>query len=151
MALAALRRKGWRKGRSPHYAATDPKPELVCEGGEREDGLCGWKPSIYMPRWASRLTLDVINVRVERLQDINETDAISEGMAALSRETLLKLFPDYAEAVGLYSREPQHRPPLGPTPRERFWRLWDSINVKRGFGWNANPWVWVVEFKRVTP
>lgn len=83
-----------------------------------------WTPSIHMPRWASRITLEVTGVRVERLQDISEADAQAEGCA----------FPLAYE---------------GPDPpyRTAYARLWESIN---GAGsWDANPWVWVVEFKRV--
>jgi len=76
-----------------------------------------WKPSIHMPRWASRILLEVTGVRIERLQDISEEDAIAEGVS------------DILNPVGAY--------------RE----LWDSIN---GDGaWVANPWVWIVEFKRL--
>jgi hypothetical protein len=80
----------------------------------------GWKPSIFMPRWASRLSLKVTGVRVERVQDISEADAIAEGRCLV----------------------------LGDE-RGYFPETWDTINAKRGFGWDANPWVWVIEFKRV--
>ena len=84
-----------------------------------------WTPSIFMPRWASRITLEITGVRVERVQDISEEDARAEGI------------PDeYRAGHRIY-----YRP--------RFKTLWDSINAKRGFGWDSNPWVWVVEFKRV--
>lgn len=79
------------------------------------------RPSIFMPRWASRLTLAVTNVRVERLQDISEEDAKAEGASAVfaTRE-------DGTEAYG-------HR--IG------FHILWNSLNAKRGLGWDKNPWV----------
>ena len=79
-----------------------------------------WRPSIHMPRKASRLTLEIVNVRVERLQEISEEDAISEGFRNLATDTA----------------------------RGDFSYLWDHINAKRGFGWDVNPWVWVIEFKR---
>jgi hypothetical protein len=87
----------------------------------------GWKPSIHMPRWASRITLKIIDIRVEGLQDITEDDAITEG-----------------------SKEPSLVPTVGGCLSERdvFAKLWDSINEKRGYGWNTNPWVWVIEFER---
>ena len=86
-----------------------------------------WSPSIFMPRWASRLTLRVTDVRVERLQSISEADAEAEGA------------------------EPILVPPDGGSCPfcEGFRRLWDSINAKRGHGWDTNPWVWVVSFERV--
>ncbi len=81
-----------------------------------------WKPSIHMPRKYSRITLEITGVRVERVQDMSVEDAINEG-------------------IGLSSVDP-----LGS-----FGQLWDSINAKCGYGWGVNPWVWVVEFKRVLP
>lgn len=80
-----------------------------------------WRPSIHMPRWASRLTLELTGVRVERLQDITEADAIAEGVTSP---------PGWANVPG-------------------FAVLWNSINAARGYGWDANPWVWVVEFRRL--
>lgn len=85
-----------------------------------------WTPSIHMPRWASRIQLQVTAVRVERVQEINVIDAEKEGIGPTS--------PDKGF----------------DTSRLRFRKLWDSINAKRGFGWDVNPWVWVVEFERVT-
>ena len=86
-----------------------------------------WKPSIHMPRWASRITLRVTDVRVERVQEISEADAQAEGVSAW------------------------HDTNNGTVYRPEFRTLWDSINAARGFGWDANPWVWVVEFERVQP
>jgi hypothetical protein len=83
-----------------------------------------WRPSIHMPRWASRIALEVTTLRVERLQSISENDAIAEGVA-----------------------EPSPFHPL--SAKCQFQNLWDSIN---GAGaWDLNPWVWVLEFKRVSP
>lgn len=100
-------------------------------------------PSIHMPRWASRITLRVVDVRVERVQAISEGDAKAEGVTA---------WPGQFEGQTYYqdySKEdwnvPQH------TAAGSFRTLWDSINAARGFGWDANPWVWVVSFERVTP
>lgn len=94
-----------------------------------------WRPSIHMPRWASRITLDITDIRVERLNEISDTDALAEG---------IELFPtnqykDYGckfEGVGFSD------------PRLSFSSLWQSIN---GYdSWTRNPWVWVIEFKRAT-
>ena len=85
-----------------------------------------WRPSIHMPRAASRILLEVIAVRVERLQDISEADAVAEGVDFAGHTD--EIMHDYS-------------------PDERFSMLWESIN---GAGsWNENPWVWVVEFRRV--
>ncbi len=102
------------------YRATDPDWETM-------DGW-RWSPSIFMPRWASRLTLRITSVSVERVQEITEEDAMREGVKAESVST----------HPGIYS----YRAP--------FVELWDSINSERGFGWDANPWVWVVAFERVS-
>lgn len=83
-----------------------------------------WRSPRYMPRWASRLTLDVVSVRVERLQAITEKDARAEGVAVAP--------------VALAS---------GATHRQVFADLWDSLNAKRA-PWASDPWVWRVEFRR---
>ena len=86
-----------------------------------------WTPSIHMPRWASRITLQITDVRVERLQDISEEDAVAEGI-------------DYPTFAG---RQPDDLPDVAPS--DVFAKLWDSI-----YGtWAENPWVWVIEFKPI--
>lgn len=85
-----------------------------------------WKPSIHMPRWASRILLEITNVRVERLQDISEADAKSEGAAW--------------GACGA---------PQEGSHKAGFAQLWESINGPGS--WEANPWVWVIEFKVAEP
>ena len=85
-----------------------------------------WRSSRYMPRWASRITLEVLDVRVARVQDISEEDAVAEGVVKAHLD-------DFGQTWATY--------------RRGFQVLWDSINQKRGFDWLQNPWVWVVEFK----
>lgn len=88
-----------------------------------------WRPSIHMPRWASRITLEVTEVRLERLQGITEEDCYLEG--ALRKPSKDSPFPHTFETVA----------------RATFMNLWESIN---GYGsWDENPWVWVVQFKKV--
>lgn len=87
-----------------------------------------WKPSIHMPRWVSRILLEITHVHVERLQDISNEQAIAEGVKSAEQD----IDPDGND----YS------------PYELFGGLWTMINGMDS--WNANPWVWVVEFKRVT-
>lgn len=93
-------------------------------------------PSIHMPKWACRLWLEITNIRVERVQDISEADANAEGSCPAIGPI----------ARGLY--ESTMGEVVGPTFRDGFHELWDSINAKRGFGWEVNPWVWVIEFRK---
>lgn len=92
----------------------------------------GHIPGIHMPRDASRILLEVTGVRVERLQDISERDAGAEG--------IVPCWPDGMPIVHDYS---------GDLCRSGYHELWDSLNAARGYGWDVNPWVWVVEFKQI--
>ncbi len=87
-----------------------------------------WRPSIHMPQWASRITLDVVNVRVERLHAVDDADALREGVRFYDPE---HLWPE------------GHTPPF--TPREVFNHLW--VRFKGVASWVSNPWVWRIEFK----
>lgn len=87
----------------------------------------GWTPSIHMPRWASRITLEITGVRVERLNSMTEHDALAEGCPG-GHDSI----PGY-----MYSA----------TPHEHFHHIWTSIYGEDS--WQSNPWVWVIEFKRV--
>jgi len=113
-------RETWNgtQGEGVAYRATEPQMD-----GEP------WRPSIFMPRWASRLTLTVKDVRVERLQDISEADAIAEGVS----------WPDGAQDQNV------RKWGVPQTARMAYADLWESIN---GTGsWDANPWVWVYVFE----
>lgn len=101
----------------------------------REDRGFPWRPSIHMPRWASRIMLEITDVRVERLNAISEEEAITEGVPPAGG-----LLPDYP---GTFLT------PKGDfaTAKVAFQRLWESIYGEDS--WKANPWVWVIEFKRV--
>lgn len=96
-----------------------------------------WRPSIHMPRWARRLVLEITDVRVERLQAISDADIYAEG--AITEEWL-----EWREDVASIGK-----PEGSTTERERdVWqRLWSSINGQAS--WDANPWVWVVSFRRI--
>jgi hypothetical protein len=106
----------------------------VCDDGKifYDDGSIKWKPSIHMPREAARLFLEVTSIKVEQLQDIGEADAIAEG---------------------LKHNCPSDCPPCGGTNCTdyivAYHNLWDKINAKRGYSWESNPWVWVIEFRRI--
>lgn len=79
-----------------------------------------WRPSIHMPRKYARIFFEITNIRIERVQEISENDCQMEGLKLLQ------------EGI-----------------KSEFAVLWDSINEKRGFGWDINPWVWVIKFKRI--
>lgn len=96
---------------------------------------CRWRPSIFMPRWASRILLEITEVRVQRVQEISEEDAKAEGIKEYSNHT----FGLDAPAAC-----------MGPIPVMAYMRLWDSINAKRGYPWSSNPWCWCLTFKRVS-
>lgn len=122
------------------YAADGgPTPEFINQDDEL---VCRWRPSIHMPRWASRIKLEITGVRVERLQDISEADAKAEGIASRTGEKTIYHY-DF--------------PKLPPTDAVSGWKsarsaykeLWCEINGRDS--WESNPWVWVVEFKRVQP
>lgn len=91
-----------------------------------------WRSPVVMPRWASRITLEVVSIRVEQVQEISEEDARAEGCPHGGRGDL-----------NSYGAE------ILATRVEWFRRCWDSRYAKRGFGWDANPWVWVRELRRV--
>lgn len=99
-----------------------------------------WRPSIHMPRWASRLTLEITGVRVERVQEISEEDARAEGVDWASPQ-FIEVEPDEDPREVGYPRS------TASFARDNYRRLWDSLNKKRGFSWDTNPWVWVIEFK----
>lgn len=105
-----------------HYAAD--RSHRFVPGASQSDWLATgiytstrWRSSIFMPAWASRITLKIRDVRVERLQSITEADALAEGIIPFSATAAL----DYKG-------------------------LWDDINAKRGYPWESNPWVWVIDF-----
>jgi len=98
-----------------------------------------WRSPIFMPKEAARIFLRVTNVRIERLQDISEDDARAEGMES---EEYLEYY-EWAVSVA---------PPgsILPTIQSAFAGLWDKLNARRGYGWDTNPWVWVIEFERIS-
>ena len=101
-----------------------------------------WKPSIHMPRKASRITLEITNVRVEHLQDISEQDAIAEGIineVYVQGEPLSSCWWNYQNKIYGSALD---------SPIDSFRSLWNLINATK-HPWESNPWVWVIEFKRV--
>jgi hypothetical protein len=105
----------------------------------RADGGCiiepRWTPAIHMPRWASRLTLRITDVRVQRVNEITEEDAKAEGIE----------FSGGYYLGGIHAVKGTLQ--CWPTAREAFTHVWDSINAKRGYSWESNPWVWAITFE----
>jgi hypothetical protein len=120
----------WRK----RYADAEQYPEDGIQ--YKADGMYVaepvWRPSRYMPRWASRILLEITDVRVERVQGISYEDILAEGWN-VRRD---KPWTDGA---------------AGEDARAWFCELWDSINAKKGYGWDTDPWVFVIEFRRINP
>ncbi|HFQ2794743.1 TPA: hypothetical protein ACHQHX_005778 [Pseudomonas aeruginosa] len=116
------------------YRATNPDA-IYCKSSEGREYPVKWKPSIHMRRHSSRILLEITAVRVERLQDISEEQALAEGVRGEPCDHTRQACAD----IGCW----------GDTAKGAFGFLWESL---KGEGsWAANPWVWVVEFKRVTP
>jgi hypothetical protein len=102
------------------YRATQEFPIRVDDEWLVDSSDMKWRPSIFMPRWASRITLEITDVRVQRIQEISEEDVHEEGIP--------------------YNNE---------VPIESFEAGWDHLNARRGYSWESNPWVWAISFKRV--
>jgi hypothetical protein len=99
-----------------------------------------WKPSIHMPRWASRINLEIASVRVERLQDISEADAIAEGVKRAGECGNGPIYHPSDSHVGTPTCNPIYA----------YGQLWEQINGREGpNSWAANPWVWIVEFRSI--
>lgn len=111
------------------------------------------RPSIFLPRWASRITLELTSVRVERVQDISEEDARAEGIRPyLPPVPFPADWPRNSEGkyTAAYGTEyNQDRSGYATSARNAFQGLWDSINARRGYSFESNPWVWCLGFRRV--
>lgn len=117
--------KTWYRSTNPDVQACDGDGFLKCrkEGSEASP----WQSALFLPRWASRLTLEIVSVRAERVQDISLSDCQNEGVM----RDLMGYDTAYYDGVFM---------------RHAFSELWDSINGKK-HPWSSNPWVWVIEFK----
>lgn len=124
-----------------YYRADGEFPKSI--GGGKFTDAESWKPSIHMPREASRILLEITDVRVERLQDISESQAIAEGIVGVAFR------PDdgWPICTGYMVGPDDGKTGLETAAVKAFTGLWKST----GGDWDANPWVWVVEFKLVTP
>lgn len=139
-------RETWRidgVGRTVALAFGETNPELFenlsfFADCEFDPGLKQgpWIPSIHMPRWASRINIEITNIRVERVQDISEDYAMAEGGLESMIEDHIWYIP------GTDSKTTRD-------PRYAFEHIWNSCYPARGLGWDDNPWVWVIDFKMV--
>lgn len=126
--------RGWLDDRGLADATAARAEGYVDSVAFRADGKSAgpWVSPIFMPRWASRLTLEIESVRVERLQSITEEDAIAEGVDAVPMSAV--------------------RRQATFTRRADFAQLWDKINGKKpGCSWDESPWVWAITFRVVAP
>lgn len=123
-----------------------------------QPGFGRYRPGMFMPRWASRITLEIVSVRVERLQAISEADAIAEGVEPLPHHpgrwwinggnlnypTALAAYRDLWESINTRPKLPAN------TASKRYARVKKWLDTHPGEkSWDANPWVWVVEFRRL--
>lgn len=134
-------RETWRKFNASdecgcsEYPCRCPANNAVLYRADGDSGESKWKPSSQMPRLASRILLEITAVRVERLRDTSEGDAVEEGVAPMYGGYWKNYQPGWT----------QHQ----LSARGSFVTLWNSINGVDA--WDKNPWVWVIEFRRVTP
>ena len=130
------------KGYAPNYSADGRLVDYVDPDGNITDKCI---PSIFMPRWASRITLEIEAVRVERLIEISEDGVVAEGVIAPRCEHC-----GYTRADARFQMD--HRFCQSPEPSSAipiYRELWESINGPGS--WDANPWVWVIQFRRIQP
>lgn len=135
---------GWTLERTEVSAAAVKKAGLAATTRKQDPEGATWRPSIFMPRWASRITLEVTEVRAERLQAISEDDAKAEGV------TMVPFYPDDGLPLsqGFMFGKDDGASPLHNSAAKAFARLWDAINADRA-SWASNPWVWVISFRRL--
>jgi hypothetical protein len=100
-------------------------------------GPTRWRPPMFMFRWASRITLEITDLRMQRLQDISEADALAEGVEFVEGSIKERDTGNFYDLDEL--------PPV-----RRFRHLWNTINAKRNAGWSVNPWVWAISFRVVS-
>lgn len=126
--------------RETHYVQSagyrDGSGRLILYRATEPDAPCTWTPSIFMPRWASRLALHIIDVRIERLRNITEADAMAEGA----------MYHD-GHGVGHSGWRHDYKD-VHADARSSYARLWSEINGADS--WTSNPWVWAVTFKTLS-
>lgn len=147
----------WQHDRPPalYYAAWT--------GAARESPSRGkWRPPMFMPHWASRIDLENVSIRVERVQDISEADVLAEGVGPYRLawwDGFVRLGDQRVHTQRMVSPDSPGDAPddlehaefqtYEQPAREQFKALWNQINGPRGYGWDSNPWVWAIEFKQL--
>jgi len=126
-------------GMRPSEAAKVASPKAWRYAATDRSWKHGWKPSIHMPRRASRITLELTVIRVERLQEISEEDARAEGIASVRPSP---------SASSVFCVGNGESGPYFETARDAYAVLWDAINAERAT-WKSNPFVWTVEFREL--
>jgi hypothetical protein len=127
------------------YKADYPQLRAIDDDGSQKWTKAGyeasvrWTPSIHMPRWASRITLEITDVRVQRLRELSESEAEAEGVEFCSDAM------DFGKTVGGYL----HNHVQGGSYFAAFIKLWNKINGKK-HSWESNPWVWVIQFEKLS-
>lgn len=112
--------KAWYKADGEYIVVLDDDGSMKQNKNGTE--ASPWKPSIQMPRWASRITLEITDIRIQRVQELSYNDCLSEGV--------------------------DHKDDKKPC-QMCFQTLWDSLYAKKGFGWPVNPWVWAITFRTI--
>jgi hypothetical protein len=115
----------------------DPSNGVIYRASEPENPKWLWKPSIFMPRWASRINLEVTEVRVQRLKDISEEDAKAEGAE----------FGEWYSGYGVFAEPTCEASQAKSSYRSGFGFIWENVHGLDS--WELNPWVWVYTFKRI--
>jgi hypothetical protein len=121
------------------------RADPVFDGCGKGDFAWTWASPVFMPREASRITLEVKDVRVERVQDITEKGARAEGVLAIDPFELKQIPNSIIAPGGKYNKGFI----LNKSYKAAFYRLWDTLNAKRGYSWESNPYVFAYEFMRV--
>ncbi|MDE8557004.1 hypothetical protein [Pantoea vagans] len=136
------------------YFVSDKKVLYPADGIQRpaerkREDFWRSRPSIHMPRWASRITLEITGVRVERIQDINHDDSYAEGIhtEVWDQTVVAKNYRETDAFFQFWSEDMDHYVEMDELYCQSFGSLWQSIYGDDS--WQANPWVWVIEFKRV--
>ena len=143
----------YRDGAQKRKGSEIVRPWTGTDSPKWEKGYHKFSPNIHMPQWASRITLPVLRVWVERIQDISREDAIAEGLAQITKDDGYTWKHGIPDSDGLPGTDDYGWPWSEWTvnPKDAFRTLWDSIYADKGLGWKDNPWVFAAEFQKLTP